>query len=57
VTDFYRVLIKKSAERELRQIPAKDLQRITEKMKSLAHNPRPHGVEKMEGGERSENFF
>lgn len=52
MTDSYKVLIKKSAEKELRQIPAKDLSKIIEKIKHLAQAPRPHGAEKMEGGDR-----
>jgi mRNA interferase RelE/StbE len=52
VTASYKIFVKKSAEKELRQIPAKDLSKVVEKLKSLAQNPRPHGVEKMEGGER-----
>ena len=52
MTDSYKVFVKKSAEKELRQIPPKDLLKITEKIKALAGNPRPHGGEKMEGGDR-----
>jgi mRNA interferase RelE/StbE len=52
VTAFYKVSVKKSAEKELRQIPAKVLDKIIPKIKSLASDPRPHGAEKMEGGER-----
>ncbi len=52
MTASYKIFVKKSAEKELRQIPAKDLSKVVEKLKSLAQNPRPHGVEKMEGGER-----
>lgn len=52
MTASYKVFLKKSAEKELRHVPAKDLSRIAEKIKNLSTNPRPHGVEKMEGGER-----
>lgn len=48
----YKIFLKKSAEKELRQIPAKYLSKITEKLKNLSSNPRPHGAEKMEGGDR-----
>ena len=48
----YKVSIKKSAEKELRRIPPKDLSKIAEKMKNLAVDPRPHGAEKMEGVDR-----
>lgn len=52
MTASYNVFVKKSAEKELRQIPARDLAKIVEKIKNLAQNPRPHGAEKMEGGDR-----
>ena len=40
MTGSYRLLLKKSAERELRKIPKADLQRITERIKKLAAIPR-----------------
>jgi mRNA interferase RelE/StbE len=49
VTGSYRLLLKKSAERELRKIPKSDLQRITERIKDLAALPRPSGNEKLAG--------
>jgi mRNA interferase RelE/StbE len=49
VTGSYSVLIKKSAERELRKIPKADLQRITQRIKDLAATPRPSGSEKLAG--------
>jgi mRNA interferase RelE/StbE len=49
VTGFYSVLIKKSAERELRKIPKADLQRITQRIKDLAATPRPSSSEKLAG--------
>jgi mRNA interferase RelE/StbE len=49
VTGSYSVLIKKSAERELREIPKSDLQRITQRIKELAAIPRPSGSEKLAG--------
>jgi mRNA interferase RelE/StbE len=52
VTDSYKVSLKKSAEKELRFVPARDIEKIVEKLKSLAHQPRPHGCEKLEGQER-----
>jgi mRNA interferase RelE/StbE len=52
VTGSYKVSLKKSAEKELRAIPTKDLKRIIEKIQSLAHQPRPHGCENMVGQER-----
>ena len=49
MTGTYSVLIKKSAERELRKIPKADLQRITQRIKELAAIPRPSGSEKLAG--------
>jgi mRNA interferase RelE/StbE len=49
VTDFYSLVVKKSAERELRVIPKTDLRRITERLRALRSNPRPPGCEKLSG--------
>ena len=49
MTGAYRLLLKKSAERELRKIPKADLQRITERINELAAAPRPSGSEKLAG--------
>ena len=49
MTGSYRLLLKKSAERELRKIPKTDLQRITERIKELAALPRPSCSEKLAG--------
>jgi mRNA interferase RelE/StbE len=44
----YKVLIKKSAAKELEAIAGKkDRQRITQRILGLAGNPRPPGVEKL----------
>ena len=43
----YKLTIKKSAARELKDIPRKDLRRITKRILSLADNPRPAGSEKL----------
>ncbi len=46
----YRLLIKKSATRELEAIAGKkDRERITQRILALAENPRPPGVEKLSG--------
>ncbi|MGH7231467.1 MAG: type II toxin-antitoxin system RelE family toxin [Nitrospiraceae bacterium] len=50
--DFYSLVIKKSAERELRAIPKPDLKRLTERIQRLMRNPRPAGTEKLSGQER-----
>jgi len=48
----YKITIKKSAAKELENIPKKDLQRIIKRIQSLAGNPRPHGAQKLSGQER-----
>ncbi len=46
----YRLLIKKSAAKELEAIAGKkDRQRIAERIRALADDPRPPGVEKLSG--------
>ena len=52
MTGSYSLFIKKSAERELRQIPKADLRRILTKIKNLGQNPRPLGSEKLSEQER-----
>ena len=47
MTGSYSLIIKKSAEREWRALPKTDLRRITERIRGLAHNPRPPGNEKL----------
>lgn len=48
----YSILIKPSAVKELEDLPKKDLKKLTEKIKTLASNPRPAGCEKLSGQER-----
>jgi mRNA interferase RelE/StbE len=46
----YKVLIKKSAAKELEAIAGKkDRARITQRILALSENPRPAGVEKLSG--------
>jgi len=46
----YEVLIKKSAAKELEAVAGrKDRERITQRIRALAENPRPAGVEKLSG--------
>jgi len=52
VTGSYKLVIKKSAERELRAIRQPDLRRIVDRIRALAGNPRPAGHEKLSGEER-----
>ena len=48
----YRITIKKSAAKELEDIPNKDLQKIVRRIQSLAQNPRPRGPQKVSGQEQ-----
>ncbi len=43
----YKITVKKSAAKELENIGKKDLRRIVKRIKSLAHNPRAKGCEKL----------
>lgn len=47
-----KIEIKKSAVKELKSIPSKDLKRIVAKIESLAENPRPVGCLKLSGDDR-----
>jgi mRNA interferase RelE/StbE len=46
----YRVLIKPSAAREYDRLPSNVGSRVASKIDSLASEPRPRGVRKLEGG-------
>lgn len=48
----YRLVFKKSVQKDLRPIPNKDLARILGRMEALQDDPRPIGVEKLSGQER-----
>ena len=43
----YKILIKPSAAKELKKIPAKHIVKITEKIQALSDEPRPLGCEKL----------
>ena len=45
----YKITIKKSAAKELEDIPKKDLRKIVKRIQSLAQNPRPPGSQKLSG--------
>ena len=47
----YKILLKKSAEKELAKIPTKDCKRIVKRIKSLRDNPRPFGTQKLNNNE------
>jgi len=48
----YRIEIKKSAVKELNNLPPKDLKIIIKKIQDLAYDPRPPGCKKLTGEEK-----
>ena len=48
----YSILLTKSAAKELERVPTRDRQRIATKIRNLADNPRPVGVEKLSGDDK-----
>ena len=52
MTGSYSVVIKRSAERELRAVPKRDLGRVVTRIRRLADDPRPPGSEKLSGEDR-----
>jgi mRNA interferase RelE/StbE len=52
VTGSYSVVVKRSAERELRAIPRPDLGRVVTRIRRLADDPRPPGSERLSGEDR-----
>jgi mRNA interferase RelE/StbE len=48
----YEVFFRKSVEKDFKNIPPKDLQKIIRLIGSLADNPRPAGSEKLTGQDR-----
>ena len=45
----YRILIKKSAEKEIIALPRGDRVRVVARISSLAENPRPEGSQRLSG--------
>jgi len=43
----YKILFKKSVDKDFKKIPSNDLQKILKRIKNLAVEPRPSGVEKL----------
>jgi mRNA interferase RelE/StbE len=48
----YKIEIKKSAAKELNNLPSNDLKKIIQKIQNLAENPRPHDCKKLTGEEK-----
>lgn len=52
MTGSYSVVVKRSAERELRAVPRPDLGRVVTRIRRLADDPRPPGSERLSGEDR-----
>ena len=50
--DSYSILIKRTAEKELRELTSPDLGRVTGKIRKLSEHPRPSGSEKLSDREQ-----
>ena len=48
----YKILFKKSVQKDFNSIPKKDLNKIIDRIKLLGENPRPPGCEKLTGQQR-----
>jgi mRNA interferase RelE/StbE len=48
----YRLVIRRSAGKEIEALPPKERRRVVTKIQSLATNPRPAGCEKLSGEEK-----
>ena len=48
----YRVLIRRSAEKEVAHLPDTVRTRVIERIHALADDPRPHGCQKLSGEEK-----
>jgi mRNA interferase RelE/StbE len=49
MTGSYEILIRRSAEKEIRDLPHEVRSRIVARIRTLAANPRPAGCEKLAG--------
>ena len=50
--ESYRLEVRRSAGKEIADLPKTDCQRIVAKIQRLANNPRPNGCEKLSGAEK-----
>ena len=50
--ESYRIVIKKSAAKEIEKIQKKDRIRVIEKIRSLSNDPQPEGSKKLSGQEK-----
>ena len=49
MTDSYSLVIKRSAEKELKKLPVGDLRRVVDRIRGLTQQSRPSGCEKLSG--------
>ncbi|MGE3152318.1 MAG: type II toxin-antitoxin system RelE/ParE family toxin [Nitrospiraceae bacterium] len=49
MTDFYSLVIKRSAEKELKKLPVGDLRRVVNRIRGLTQQPHPSGCETLSG--------
>ena len=50
--ETYKVLLKKSAAKELEKVPEKDRKKVIKNIRDLSLDPRPQGVKKLSGQEK-----
>jgi mRNA interferase RelE/StbE len=50
--ESYRLEVKRSAAKEIADLPKAECQRVVAKIQMLAREPRPHGCEKLSGAEK-----
>jgi mRNA interferase RelE/StbE len=48
----YRLEVKRTAAKEIGDLPKADCRRVVAKIQLLARDPRPHGCEKLSGAEK-----
>jgi mRNA interferase RelE/StbE len=48
----YRLEVKRTAAKEIADLPKADCRRVVAKIQLLARDPRPHGCEKLSGAEK-----
>lgn len=50
--ESYRLEVKRSAAKEIADLPKAECQRVVAKIQLLARGPRPHGCERLSGAEK-----
>lgn len=49
MTGSYSLVVKRSAEKELKKLPPTDLRKVVDRLRTLTQAPRPSGCEKLSG--------